>query len=256
MAAPSSSSSPNSPSSPSPLAFAPRSHLRAWLQLIRVPALPTALADVWLGAAVAGALFTWQTAIVSFASLCLYSAGMILNDVQDTEEDRKDNPARPLPAGAITERSARIGGGGLLAVGIAAGFTAGPETGLVAVFLALLVVVYDFAMKRTVFGPLNMGLCRAANVALALSLSPALLNEPFLDCGAAMPILLYVTVVSALARFEDRQPRLRPIIRAALIGIVPLQALVATAHGEYVAAACILGLLLPVFLLRRLSHIT
>jgi 4-hydroxybenzoate polyprenyltransferase len=229
---------------------------RPWLQLIRVAALPTALADVWLGAAVAGFLLTWQAALVSLASLCLYAAGMVLNDVADVDTDRRDNPARPLPARTIAPCAARIAGFALLATGTAVAFAVRVETGLVAAFVALLVLLYDFATKSTPFGPVNMGLCRAANVAIGLSLAPAMLDRPLIETGAALPVFLYVMLVSILARFEDRRPELRPVVRFALIGILPLQAGVAAVHGRFVAAGCILALLLPILLLRRLSHIT
>ena len=78
--------------------------LRDWLRLIRVPNVFTAMADVAMGYFfVAGAgCFGWREGmllgLLVVASSLLYSAGMVLNDVFDYDEDCRDRPMRPLPS--------------------------------------------------------------------------------------------------------------------------------------------------------------
>ena len=224
----------------------------AWLQLIRVAALPTALADVWLGAAVVGQFNLLDLVWLSLISLALYTAGMILNDVCDVATDRVENPTRPLPSGQISLVRARNAGLVLLAVGVAVALTVGQRTATTALILALLIVSYDFFLKATPLGPVNMGMCRAANVALGMSLAS---DVPLMPLHA-LPILLYIVALTLLSRREAGRPAIRRIVTFALVGIIPLQALVALISGHAGAAGCILLLLIPAFLLKRLSHIT
>lgn len=288
--------------------------LRAWLRLLRFAALPTALADVWLGAGVVGLLQTWTAVWLSLVSLALYAAGMILNDVHDVDDDRRDNPGRPLVLGQISVRTAGVVGFALLAAAVGGAATLGILPFAVAGVLAVLIVTYNFALKATAVGPLNMGLCRAFNVFLGMSvIPPALAGETGLSFAAALPVLVYVTSVTYLSRLETTTPRrqmlvlpsigivcaaalvvllactapslvvpgyavlvsvlvtvcvalllgriwlgsgIRGAVAAALMGIIPLEALVGLGYLSFPAPLCILLLLVPVVLLRRLSHIT
>ncbi len=306
------------------------SKFRAWLQLIRVASLPTALADVWLGIAIVGGIPNRSTLWLSLVSLALYAAGMILNDVHDVEEDKLHNSRRPLASGTISVRAAAVAGFTLLVVGVCMAAVLGGNAGLVAAVLAALIVSYNFLLKATPFGPLNMGLCRAANVMLGAAYAPAVpLCWLLSKSVAAGPILIYVIGVTYLSRSEARGSArsrffvpaacivvaaalipftmlaemvhrfpaifaeaaglatlaeilfagllvcgavafffVRALLRArdvrrtvtmALIGIIPLEALVAAAYVDFyalLAAACIILLLIPVFALRKLSHIT
>ena len=297
------------------------STFRAWLRLIRVPALPTALADVWLGAAVMGYLFTWTAVWLSLISLALYAAGMILNDVHDVEEDRRDNPGRPVPSGQISRSAATAAGLALLAAAVLGAVMVGRLALAVAALLAVLVLTYDFVLKAGPLGPLNMGLCRAANVALGMAVAPSgMVREIPVNLFATVPIFVYIWSVTCLARHEAtganakarlmpslgvglvvaglapllimklsrlfagvydfgsvrfvgfyvlaglaalgvaalvwRARNIRRTVTIALVGIIPLQAFVALAQFCVPEGACIMLLLIPVLLLRKLSHIT
>jgi len=135
-----------------------------WLQLARVTNLPTAWADVLAGYLLLGRpeqtnhWIAW--ALLLAASSALYTAGMVLNDVADVEEDRRRRPERPIPSGRISWRTARGVGWALLALGTGMAFLAGAlqgawRPGLVALVLAGLVVAYDFGLKRLWLGPLR-----------------------------------------------------------------------------------------------------
>ena len=94
-----------------------------YLRLLRISNVFTAIADVGMGF-----LFvhhTLQPAAVfgclAAASALLYSAGMVLNDVWDVQQDRRERPDRPIPSGRIPLAEARRIGFGLLISGIICG---------------------------------------------------------------------------------------------------------------------------------------
>ena len=84
---------------------------RAWLELIRLPAVFTAPADVLAGAALTGALAsTADTPLTAarlagavLASVAVYAAGMAANDYCDARIDAAERPHRPIPSGRVTQ---------------------------------------------------------------------------------------------------------------------------------------------------------
>src|SRR5437763_11897314 len=126
--------------------------LRAFAQLVRLPNVFTALADIALGALVTGALPTrWLPfVLLTLASACLYCAGMVWNDFFDIEQDRRERAFRPLPSGRVSRRSAVLLGTALLIAGLGFATLAGwwnmgtPWIApLVAGFLVTAVLLYD-----------------------------------------------------------------------------------------------------------------
>src|SRR5262249_55491017 len=91
---------------------------RDYAQLVRLPNVFTALADVGLAALVSGALpSAWAAVLlIAAASACLYCGGMVWNDYFDAEQDRRERPFRPIPSGRVTRREA-AGLGALLLLG-------------------------------------------------------------------------------------------------------------------------------------------
>ena len=157
----------------------PPSKLQAYVQLMRLPNLFTALADVAMGY-----LFTHdpvQDASVLvgavpllLASALLYTAGMVLNDVFDLEVDRVERPERPLPSGRVPVGRARWIGFEMLFFGVVAGsaisvWTHDWRSAGMSVALAVLILLYDGLLKHTPLGPLAMGGCRFLNVLLGMS---------------------------------------------------------------------------------------
>ncbi|NEC02030.1 UbiA family prenyltransferase, partial [Streptomyces anulatus] len=84
----------------------PRQRLRAWAELLRVSALFSVPGDALAGAAAVGRRPGRGTALAIGASLCLYEAGMALNDWADRDEDAVDRPHRPIPSGRISPAAA------------------------------------------------------------------------------------------------------------------------------------------------------
>ena len=95
----------------------------AYLKLLRLPNVFTALADIAMGFALVR-----QQADPPGLLLCLlassgflYLAGMVLNDVWDVEIDRRERPTRPIPSGDVPLNTARMLGFALLSAGVAFG---------------------------------------------------------------------------------------------------------------------------------------
>ena len=125
----------------------------AYVQLMRLPNVFTALADVLMGY-----LFTHDpddaqslaVGVVSLlvASALLYTAGMVLNDVFDVEVDRVERPERPLPSGRIPVGLGALLGFEMLFFGAVAGVSLSVwshdlRPAAVSIGLAVLIVLYD-----------------------------------------------------------------------------------------------------------------
>jgi len=196
---------------------------RAWLALLRPPNLFTVPGDVVAGWFLAGGTCTdaGRAGLLGGASLCIYSAGLVLNDIADVETDRRERPQRPIPSGRVSRGGALFAALVLTAGGLGLAAAAGMTSLCVAGALVALVVFYDLCAKRVpVLGPLVMGSCRGANVVLGGSTG--------LGAGAIiLPIALaasaeaaYVASVTTIAAREVEGPP-SPVLRwlpSAVIG--------------------------------------
>jgi 4-hydroxybenzoate polyprenyltransferase len=220
------------------------SRLRSYAQLVRLPALPTALADICLGALATGALPAQLLPFLFLllASGCLYSAGMVWNDYFDLEQDTRERPFRPLPSRQVTTREAVRLGAALLASGVCfaclAGLTHPAESGaypllspVLALLLAGAILLYDRWLKRTWLGPIGMGACRFLNVLLAVSAS----GDLSVDKGGphlAAVVGLYIVGVTWFARTEARRSNPYALGGAAVVMLMSL--ILALPLPEYV----------------------
>ncbi|MFJ7069265.1 SCO3242 family prenyltransferase [Streptomyces sp. NPDC101115] len=138
----------------------------AWAELLRVSALATVPGDALAGAAALGARPHRGTLLALGSSLCLYEAGMALNDWADRAEDARDRPHRPLPSGRIRPRAALAASTALTATGLALAARAGRAPLAVAGALAATVWAYDLHLKHTRLGPATMAGARALDLLL------------------------------------------------------------------------------------------
>jgi 4-hydroxybenzoate polyprenyltransferase len=186
--------------------------LKAYLQLMRAPALFTALSNATAAHLVAtGGTIVWQTLVpLALASCALLAAGMVLNDCFDVAVDTRERPRRPLPSGAVPVATAWRLGFALLVVGVALASLAGSRPLLVASALAAAILLYDGVLKSTVLGPFFMGLCRYLNWLLGLSIA-ALEVTAWL---VPLPVLIYVTALTVLSRAEARAHDRRLVVLA------------------------------------------
>jgi hypothetical protein len=142
---------------------------RAWLQLFRAPNLFTVPGDPLAGFLIAsGGVLDARVVPAIVASLCIYSAGLAMNDVIDLKEDLAERPKRPIPSGAISRSAAISAILTLCFVGIATLHAAlGPKPAVVGVILLLTVWLYNFTTKSLPFvGALTMGTCRGISLVL------------------------------------------------------------------------------------------
>lgn len=189
--------------------------LRVYAQLVRLPNVFTAFADIGLGI-----LATWQLLPEAFskesfwnalclfaASGCLYCGGMVFNDVLDVDQDKRERPFRPIPSGRINRSAATLSGAFFLIAGIGFAFLAGRRDDgwvrssfYVACILSVCILLYDGWLKRFWAGPLGMGACRFLNVLLGLSLAPNL-GWPW-GVHLALVVGVYIVGVTWFARTE------------------------------------------------------
>jgi 4-hydroxybenzoate polyprenyltransferase len=182
---------------------------RAYSQLVRLPNVFTAFADItlaWLGALATGTPAThWPAfALLLASSACLYCSGMVWNDYFDVEQDRRERPFRPLPSGRVSRKAAAFLGSGLMGAGLAFAAVLGGASLLLASILAAAILLYDGWLKRTWAGPLAMGLCRFLNVLLGLTVATP---DGFPWGGRlylALIVGLYIVGVTWFARTEAR----------------------------------------------------
>jgi len=201
------------------------SMVRSYLELMRLPNVFTAMADVAMGylfvqsAAWHGDPWwdCWMLAVLAAASSLLYLGGVVLNDVFDLIADLQWRPERPIPSGRVSLRAAQRLGWTLLIAGALLGVAAvsvGTGGGLakghfgsvaVAPLLAACIVLYDAWLKRTPGGPLAMGTCRMLNVVLGMSaLGTPLGADAWLVAGG---LGVYVAGITWFARREAEQSR-------------------------------------------------
>ncbi len=202
---------------------------RPYLQLIRLPAVPTALADIVLAALATRALpdHWFSFLLLCLTSVCLYCGGMIFNDFFDVEQDRRERPHRPIPSGLVTRRTAGLLGVNFLSAGVGFAILAWLSHGesrtaltiVLAILLVIAILAYDGRLKRTPVGPAAMGLCRFLNVLLGLTLAGHLEKWGFY---LALVVGLYVAGVTWFARTEARTSSQSALLGAALVMLAAL----------------------------------
>jgi 4-hydroxybenzoate polyprenyltransferase len=211
------------------------------LRLLRIGTLFSPAADVVASACLARLPWTMATVAAVVASVLLYAAGMVWNDVADRRTDAVVRPERPLPRGDLSVRFAVTLGTVLLVAGIAVS-----PCPLHHGTIGALVLVYDFAAKHVAWlGALCMGSLRALNLGTALALGgstiPADLQKVILI--AAVCYGVYITAVTILGIFEDT-PNVRPRAIAAVQVAPPLAALCGlwSAQGQFWPAPALASL--------------
>ncbi|MGF1432009.1 SCO3242 family prenyltransferase, partial [Kitasatospora sp. LaBMicrA B282] len=173
------------------------SRLGAWAELLRVSALFTVPGDALAGAAATGRRPNRGTALALGASLCLYPAGMALNDWADRAEDAAERPSRPIPSGRISPPAALAAAAGLTVAGVALASCAGRAAGVTAGALAGTVWAYDLALKHTKAGPAAMAAARSLDLLLgAVATHPAGARAALLPAAVLGGHTMSVTVVS------------------------------------------------------------
>jgi 4-hydroxybenzoate polyprenyltransferase len=217
------------------------SRLRAWIELLRVPNLPTvasnAILGAWLGFAAQGRLpslpfagwlepaagatgtFEFRDLFVVVhlaAGLCaLYLVGLVLNDLFDLATDRRERPNRPLPSGRIAPWQAMLAAIVLLVAGVGLLRSVSRAPVLVGLISALVaaIVLYDLLHRRVAVAVVLPAICRglAVLIAAAATFPATAFEDRWLPIGGlelavvlvpASVVAIFVLAVSVVARRE------------------------------------------------------
>ena len=205
--------------------------LLAYAQLVRLPNVFTAFGDILMAACAVGAITQdiGRVAVLMAASGCLYLGGMVFNDVFDRRDDAKTRPTRPLPSGHVTVRTAVGMGIAFFATGIVLAFLARNSANawgyadsiVIAPVLAVAILLYNAWLKRTILGPVGMGLCRFLNVVLGLS-AGATAFAPEWGLHLAGVVGLYIVGVTWFARTEEGMSKPAHLLAATGVMLVSL----------------------------------
>jgi len=171
------------------------------LRLCRIGTWFSPAADVLASSAIAQIAFGTDVVRAMFASVLLYGAGMVWNDIADRKVDAVQRPERPLPRGDLSMVFAVTFGLALLAGGILLS-PCRMHHGVI----AALVLVYDFLSKHAPWlGALNMGVLRGLNLATGIALASepleATVQQSLLIAAACYGI--YIVAVTIVGIFED-----------------------------------------------------
>jgi hypothetical protein len=175
-------------------------------QLVRAPAALSVPGDILAGAAAAGRPLGAPTLGVMGSSVCLYWAGMALNDYADATIDAVERPERPVPSGRVPRSTALAVAGALTAAGLGlAAASGGRRSVLAALPLTGVIWAYDLKLKSTPAGAAAMASARTLDVlagALAAA-RPGGTGRALLR-GAAPAVLVGAPTytLSALSRHE------------------------------------------------------
>lgn len=194
----------------------------ALIQLVRLPNVFTAMADIFLGFALThGSLEPVpQFLMLLAASVCHYWAGMIFNDVFDKDVDLRERPLRPIPSGRVSVKLATTLGIVLNIVGIGLAAAVGLNSFYVALALSAAIYLYDGPLKRTPLGPVAMGSCRFFNVLLGASAMPVVEGELSLLVQAlhvAAGLGVYVAGLTWFAKQEAKWSNRGMLVGAAVV---------------------------------------
>ncbi|WP_435859075.1 SCO3242 family prenyltransferase [Streptomyces neyagawaensis] len=134
-------------------------------QLVRAPAALSVPGDILAGAAAAGRPLSGPTLGVMGSSVCLYWAGMALNDYADATIDAVERPERPVPSGRVPRGTALAVAGALTAAGLGLAAASGGRRSLLAALpLTGVIWAYDLKLKSTPAGAAAMASARTLDV--------------------------------------------------------------------------------------------
>lgn len=190
-----------------------RARMGAALRLVRAPAALTVPGDVLAGVLSAGARLRPRAALAVASSVCLYWAGMALNDWADREIDAVERPERPIPSGTVSPGAAFALATGLTATGVGLSAAAGGRRGLAAaVGLSTAIWSYDLLLKSTPAGPFVMGAARGIDVLSGAVAGGGALRSALPAAGL---VALHTGLITRLSR-EEVAPGPGAAITAAL----------------------------------------
>jgi 4-hydroxybenzoate polyprenyltransferase len=203
-------------------------------ELVRAPAALTVPGDVLAGAVAAGNLRPGRLVGLAASSICIYWAGMALNDWADREVDAVERPERPIPSGRVTPRTAFGLAAALTTAGLGLAAAAGGKVAFrTSALLAATAWSYDLGVKNTPAGPAFMAAARSLDVLVGAGQERRKAWAPALAVGT------HILGVTAMSRGEVHGSTPAPA-RAALAATSAIT--VGTVSGSSAATAVLAGL--------------
>ena len=173
----------------------------AYLKMSRISNLPTVWGNCLLAIAITDT-FTWQYFAIT-AAICslFYVAGMILNDVCDSEIDRRERPQRPIPSGVVKRQTAFIVAVFfMLCAIVTCEFIYNSHSLwhiLAPIVLAMVIVVYNVWHKGNCFSPFVMASCRfMVYIVAALSASSILAQKIVIIAAVSASYIVGLTYMA------------------------------------------------------------
>ena len=238
----------------------------AWLRLLRISALPSAISNILLGYLIVhNSWMPWQPlALLILASSCLYLAGMVFNDVFDHQRDLEQRPNRPIPSGSISLSAATFAYTALMGVAAVCGLFLGWRSLLVIAGIIVCVFLYNAVFKASVFGPIFMGSCRVLNIVLGGSVLPdGIPAAPQLLWWVALSVGILITGLTLFAKYETRNNSRHWLIGSSAVIVAGITMLASTgwacfpeAKSHFIKFACLVGLICVPALIRIIAAIS
>lgn len=232
--------------------------LKGYLQLMRPANIVTAISDILAGITITG-YFTnshWTTSQfmpvvwLILSTIGLYGGGVVFNDVFDAELDKVERPERPIPSGLIGKRNAALLGSMLLVMAVVAAYFVHQSfypSVIIAMTIAVAALAYDkWGKHYSLFGPLNMGLCRGGNILLGMSILPTSLNEYWFI--GIIPVV-YIGAITMISRGEVHGGKKSTLVTAAIFYLVVINSILFIAYHNNSTLRTLLFLLLFGFMI-------
>lgn len=171
------------------------------LVLGRVSNLPTVWSNCLAAFVLSAGNSHGDLALLMLGASLFYLGGMYLNDAFDAGFDRQFRKERPIPSGAIREKTVWILGGLQLALGFVCFSVAGRVPYSLSILLGASILVYNAAHKAISWSPILMALCR-----FVLFLAVALAEQDRIAGSvlwSAIALSCYIVGLSCVARRES-----------------------------------------------------
>lgn len=190
--------------------------LKAYLQLLRIPGIFTAISNVVMGFMISQASLQNQIMLIPLiiSSGLLYLSGMALNDYFDYSIDKAQRSSRPLPSGKISRRSALFLGVTFMSCANLAALSVGTQTIILSAIISTLILLYNIGLKSiTAIGVPILCAIRILNVLLGTTAIEFDSNFVLVT----IPLVFLIASLSILGRIETEIMRSKVLITSMIM---------------------------------------
>jgi hypothetical protein len=174
---------------------------RALLVLGRASNLPTVWSNCFVAFILAGGGPWGNLTPILIGATFFYLGGMYLNDAFDVGFDRQFRKERPIPSGAISERSVWVLGILQLVLGLICFSVFSDVPYPLSILLSATIVVYNALHKAVTYSPVLMSLCRLVLFIAVASIGD--MGVTGIAIWSAIALACYIIGLSYVARRES-----------------------------------------------------